>query len=85
MTAFPRDFEGFMLVEDVAADLGQSPATVREWCRRCEFPHTKLSGKRRIFINRSHYAAYMDGCELETKRLGRDGRVVKPRRTKGTQ
>lgn len=70
----------WMLLEDVAAELGVSRATVGEWASRCMLPHRKLPGRRRIFVPRADFAAWMDGCELEVRRLADGGRVVKPKK-----
>jgi excisionase family DNA binding protein len=72
------DFDGLMTVEEAAPLVAMSAWTLREACRRLEFPHVKLPGRRRILIDRRHVAAFFDGAELETKKLDGGGRIVRP-------
>jgi hypothetical protein len=65
-------------VEEIAPELAMSAWTLGEACRRLEFPHVKLPHRRRILIDRRHVAAFLDGAELESKRLAGGGRIVKP-------
>ena len=65
-------------VEEIAPELAMSAWTLGEACRRLEFPHVRLPHRRRILIDRRHVAAFLDGAELESKRLAGGGRVVKP-------
>lgn len=73
----PRDF---LLVEDVAETLGVAVSTVHEWAARNQMPCRRLPGRRRLFIPREDFLAWMDGAELDVKHLAGGGRVVKPRR-----
>jgi hypothetical protein len=67
------------LIEDLAPELGVAPSTLREWCRRGEFPNIRYPGKRRIHVPRDWADEYLSGdCELEVRPLARGGRVVRP-------
>jgi excisionase family DNA binding protein len=69
-----------VLVEDAAAELGVATSTLHEWIRKGEFPARRRPHTRRYFIPRSELAAWVDGCELETKRLAGGGLTVKPKK-----
>jgi len=53
------DLSVYALVEDIAPELGMSAWTLREACRRGEFPHVRLPGRRRILIDRRHVEQYL--------------------------
>lgn len=78
MTAPALDYRVWGTVEDIAAEVGLSPWTLREKCRRLEWPHRKPSGCRRVLINRDEVSAFLDGAPLTVKKLPGGGRVVKP-------
>ena len=72
--------ERYELVEDVAERIGAAPSTVREWCRRCEFPHVRLPGKRRVLLPARWTDAYLAGdVDLEVVHQQGGGRIVRPR------
>ena len=72
-----------VLVEDVAADLGVSPTTLRQWCRKGKFPSIKNAGKRRLWLRQDWVDAWLDGGrELELKRTKGGGWVCKPKAVK---
>jgi len=71
---------GLELIEDIAPELGVAPSTLREWCRRGEFPHRRLPGKRRVFLSRADIEDYLNGAELETRLLSGGGRIVSPKK-----
>jgi predicted site-specific integrase-resolvase len=70
--------DGLELVEDIAPKVGASQATLRKWCRRGTFPHTRLPGTRRLLFNPEHVTAYVNGAQLETTLLPNGGRIVAP-------
>jgi excisionase family DNA binding protein len=70
--------EDFLLSEDVAELLGLSRSTVQEQMTRCLLPHRRLPGTRRCIVPRRDFEAWLDGAELETVKLARGGRVVRP-------
>jgi excisionase family DNA binding protein len=71
-----------VLIEDVAAELGVSPTTLREWCRKRQFPHIKHGGKRRIWLRRDWIDQWMVDPELEVLHKRGGGRVVRPKAVK---
>lgn len=71
-----------LTVEEVAEMLRCSSWTVWDWARRGEIPHRKPPGKRRLLFDPGELEAWQDGAELETRRWGRDGRIVRPKETR---
>lgn len=72
--------EGLELIEDVAPRLGVATSTLREWCRRGEFPSLRMPHKRRIYLRREWTEAYIAGSiELEDIRHPSGGRIVRPK------
>jgi hypothetical protein len=59
--------------------------TIREKCRRGEWPHRKLPGSRALLFDEEHLRAFDDGAPLERVTLRQrgmsPGRVVRPKRT----
>ena len=60
--------------------------TIREKCRRGEWPHRKLPGSKAILFDEDDLRAFDDGAELERRVLRKrdqsPGRVVRPKQTK---
>jgi excisionase family DNA binding protein len=67
-----------LTVEDVAAYLRVSTWTIWDWARKGEIPHRKPPGKRRLLFDLRELEAWQDGAQLERKRWGQDGRIVRP-------
>ena len=59
--------------------------TIREKCRRGEWPHRKLPGTKALLFDEVHLRAFEDGAELERvplRRRGKSpGRIVRPKRS----
>jgi hypothetical protein len=69
-------------VEEIAPEIGLAAWTVREKCRKGEFPHRVLPGGRKILISRREVAELLDGGELEMVKLANGGRIVRIRKTR---
>ena len=69
-----------LTVEQVAKRLHYAPWTVRDLARRGELPHRRPPGRRRLLFPLRDLEAWEAGAELEQKRWGRDGRIVRPRK-----
>ena len=68
----------YLLAEDVAARLGLSVGTVREYARSGTIPHLKRSGSRRLLFRADELEAWEHGADLILEELPRGGRRVRP-------
>jgi hypothetical protein len=83
--AAPGDAGGFgvprspyLVVDEVAARLRCSKASVHELTRTCAVPHRKLPGTRRCLFLEAELEAWEAGAVLEVVELPRGGRIVRP-------
>jgi excisionase family DNA binding protein len=68
----------FLTVEEVAERHRCSVRTVHERVARCELPHRKLPGCRRLLFPQDELVAFEAGAELEFIET-KGGRIVRPR------
>jgi hypothetical protein len=75
----------YLNVEAAAAMLHLSPRQLREHARRCQVPHRRLPGMRRVLFDESEIRAFLDGAPLEVVETPGGGRVVRPMEPNGSR
>lgn len=68
----------YLLVEDVAAQLGCSVRSIHERTRLGDIPCRRPPGMRRWLFTQDELDAWINGAQLEVLEGPRGGRVVRP-------
>lgn len=69
----------FLVVEEAAELLRESPRTVQARAAKGAIPHRRVGGTRRLLFVEAELVAYLNGCELEVLETPNGGRVVRPK------
>jgi hypothetical protein len=78
----------YITLQDVCERYGfaYSAWTIRDKCRRGEWPHRKLPGSKAILFDEDDLRAFDEGAELERRVLRKrglsPGRIVRPKQAK---